>query len=550
MPRLLWFLLIALLLPIVPARAQPVPGVVWKVPDDLALAADDLEAMREAGFRAVRTGLITDEALLRLADTLGLQLYQELPIAYLPAAALADSLEAAGRLLEQALVRARRHASARHFGLARYVDTSNPAACAYFEQLAALVRAQGPPGSRTFYVTPLVEQDRCAAQVDLVLLNTLDMDDPAARVAAWRAAHPEGPAAGIAALGTWVRADSLRGLRVPHSPEAQARYLEERLPALLADSSLAALFLYRWREVGSGPPSPLRRLENPNRQGYGLRGPGNTPRPAFAVAAGILTGTQTVFAFPQGEAVQEGWSWRVLFGWLVVLMLGALYAGSPRFRVMVQRFFTARGFYREAVREGRDVLLGVSSVLLLALALSVGILTSLLLELLRGEEAFGLLYRWLPERVQELLATLLNDPALLVALIACVYALGLVLWTLVLLAAARRRYPLAPGQALMLVVWPRWPLLLLMVVALVLGTLPEAWVGPAALGLGLAALLVTVLAVLRTLVDYASVARVPAYQALLVGLGNPLVLLAVVAVFGSLEYGPEVQFLWHLATRT
>ncbi len=220
--------------PTVAQPAAPAKGVVWEAPPEYVQAARELRRIRAAGVDAVRTTVLRDERLLALADSLGLALYQDLPVAYLPAPALYDTLDAAARMLEAALERARGHPSARHFGLTSYSDTSTPAACAYVEALADRVRRHGPPGSRAYYLTPFARADPCAGAVDLVLLDALNRARPEALLDRWRAAHPDASArVGLGALGTWIDPQAARGRRVPHSAEAQARYLETHLSTLL-----------------------------------------------------------------------------------------------------------------------------------------------------------------------------------------------------------------------------------------------------------------------------------------------------------------------------
>ena len=203
-----------------PAAAQtaPLKGVVWEAPANTDQAAAELIAMHRLGVEAVRTGLLGQERLFDLADTLGLQFFQELPFDGLSAAALIDTLSYARRLLERAVAQARNHASARHFGLARRSDTSDPRACAFFEHLAQQVHRT--PSSQVYYLSAFIEADRCADVVDFVLLDARDASDPAGQLARWQAAHaaPSMRRAGIGALGAWVGVRASSGLRVPLSP--------------------------------------------------------------------------------------------------------------------------------------------------------------------------------------------------------------------------------------------------------------------------------------------------------------------------------------------
>ena len=81
-------------------------GVAWAAPEDIGSAAADLGAKRRMGVEAVRTHLVRDERLLAVADSLGLSLFQELPLAGLPALSLLDTLTHARQLLDATLERA------------------------------------------------------------------------------------------------------------------------------------------------------------------------------------------------------------------------------------------------------------------------------------------------------------------------------------------------------------------------------------------------------------------------------------------------------------
>ena len=533
------------------SSSGPLKGLVWKAPADPQQAAAELRTLHRLGVEAIRTGLLQHGNLFVLADTLGLQLFQELPLDGLSAAALIDTLSHARQLLDDAVARARNHPSARHFGLARRSDTSDARACAFFEHLAE--RVHRAPKSQVYYLSAFVEADRCAEAVDFVLLDALDAADPAARLARWQAAHnaPTTRRAGIGALGAWVGEAAPPGLRIPHSPEAQARVLESNLRRLLSDttaSSARAVFVYRWRDTRSASPSPAHDLARPYQQNYGLYTADGTPRPARDVVQGFYTGSQTVFAFPAGDALAPEIPWRLVFGWLVFILIAAGYAGSPRFRHMVPRYFLAHGFYREAIREGREVLLGASVVLLVALALSAGVFGSVFLEAVRHEAAFRLLFRALPEPVQLVGVALLAQPWLMVLLVGSFYALGVALWTTLLSFASRRRQPLIPGQALMLVLWARWPFPLLMVGAMVAPTLSETLRVPVMLALAGAWALATLSAIVRTLRDYRATTSSPTSLVVAMGFANPLPLL--LAFFLTFDAHLAFTFFWHLVTRS
>ena len=347
----------------------------------------------------------------------------------------------------------------------------------------------------------------------------------------------------------------IAGVQRPHSPEAQARYLETNLRKLLTTNAgttaqPVAVFVHQWRDVPTTGPLPALDLADPYVQRYGLFDASGEPRPAYSVVEGFFSGRQMVFALDAGRPLRARAPWTSLMGWGVVLLLGVCFAASPRFRQLVPRYFFARGFYRESVREGRDLVLWTSIVMLIAMALSVGIFGAILLDAVRATDAFGVLFRALPPSVQTTGVRLLAQPWSLVLLIGSLYALGVVLWTSLLSFASRGRYLLKPGQALMLVLWPHWPLLPIMFAAMAAPALPPA-LALRLLGV-LAGLVVLVMsyAVFRTLRDYAAVTHAPGHHLLALALVSPSALALVVALFMALELRSDIWFFWHLATRS
>lgn len=535
-----------------PAVAQEgaLKGVVWTVPEGQAQAEQDLRAMADAGIEAVRSGLIRSEKLLSLADTLGIALYLDLPLSRLPAARMVDTLDYARAVVDTAAALAGRHRSIQAVGMARYADTSDPAACAVLDELHRRLRSRAGPGISTYYVTRFVENDVCSEAVDFVLIDARGAENPAELLRWWHAAHPGG-SVGLAAFGVWVRSDTLRGLAVPASPERQARYLERHLAVLLSDTlsaPLRALFVYRWRDAPLSYANTAHDLEHPYLERYGLHAVDDTARPALRVVAGIFTGRQTVFAFERGTTPSGPAPWSVLFGWAVIASLGIFYALSPRFRSMLPRYFQARFFFRESVREGRDVLLGASSMLLAALGIASGLVTLVVADAVRPTATFMLALRWLPPTTQGAVATLLGRPLLFIVVVGCIHVTALLLWSTVLSVLSRRKFTLAPSQVLMLVVWPRWPVLAVMVAAMVAASLeePNAYlIG----GIVLTWMLIEVASALRTLTDFLAVTRIPLWLLAPAALLHPGVLLAGVLAMVVLGHQPEFTYLRHAAMR-
>lgn len=529
------------------AQGVAVRGVVWQPPEDYTAAAADLRKIRETGFNAVRTGIVQDERLLDLADRLGLAVYQELPLRYLSSERLVDTLSFAQELLQNVVRRSARYASARDFGIARYADTTDSTSCEALRELVDAGRRAAPSSARFYYTSIFARHDACSDVVDYVLLDGRDHVAPARLIRTWYDVH-ETPA-GLAGVGTWVRSSGPGGLRNERSPQQQARFLENRLTELVLDRAapgLTALFVYRWRDAEISLPLLSRADPDPFRATYGLHASQMNERPSYEVARGILTGSQTTFAFEAGEVTLRDWPWITILGWVALLLIALLYAFSPRLRQMVPRYFRAHGFYRDAIREGRDLLLGSSLIVLLALGLAAGVTVAVGVDILGEVMAFRILLSWLPEPFVFFLARATVEPWLFAFLIAAIYAGLILIWIILMMILSRTRYTLGPGQVLMLVVWPRWPLLVLMLAALALAGSPppeDALLHVYILG-GIAGLwvLVTLHAIVRAVVDYTAIARVPPYVPILLFLLNPVVISLTVAAFAWLQYRDDVMF--------
>ncbi len=536
------------------AAAQPVKGVVWDPPVNNLRAREDLFEMKANGVEAIRTPLLLRNELYEIADSLELQLYQDFPFEYLSTGELLDTLEYAKEIALEAVRWAARYPVIRHFGLGRNNDTSDPRACRFFEEIIQTIRQNSRQPVDFYYLTSFVEDEQCANAFDVVLLSALDESDPQALLRRWYTTHPDTPA-GIGALGVWVKEyeDDRDGFRLQNSEAYQARYLENHLNTLLSEEiadSLASVFVYRWEDSRLRFPSVSHNLEYPYRHSYGLKTNRNVERVSYHVLKGIYTGRQKVFAFPVGQAESPGASWTVILGWITITLLGVGYAYFPRFRPNVKRYFGAHGFYRSAVEEGRELLFGPTALLLGAVMLAFGIAGAVLLDTVRVTDAFAALVRWMPDTSRTTLVALMANQFVLILMIACGFAVAVTLWTSILSAAtARNRRRLLPGQTFMLVVWPQWPIILTMIVAMVISTLEPAQASFWLLTLFIVLIASILISTARAFHDYASITRPSFLQASIALIGNPLVLLLLIAFYFSILHAEKFRFFWHLLTR-
>lgn len=535
------------------ARPSVERGIVWTPPERPRPARHALREMHRRGVTAVRvTRPVADRTVLALADSLHLRLFVDLPVGALSARALRDSADALTRHVDAVLALAQQHPSVRGVGFGSPVDTTVPAACDVVQGVTDRVHATDPAGLQTYYVTPFdAPSDRCTRAVDRVLLDVRDAVDPVARWRGWIDTVDNGADAdrvssrvGIGALGTWVRPGAPEGRRVPHSPQRQARHLETTLTTLL-DTTRATppvVFVYRWSDR---PPSttPLSRR-------YGLLSDTGTVRPAAHVVAGLYTGRQTVFAFPQGTSPSAPVPWLLLLAWTIVAALGVSYARLPAFRRMTARYFVAHGFYRDALAEGREPMLDVSLLLWAIVVAAAGIVTTVAGEIVAPLSTTSLVLDALPPAVQAPVARWVETPAAAGIGAGAALAVGLGVWMVVLFGLSRRGTPLAPSQTLMLVVWPCWPVLLLLVAALVALSLPASGAATALacilIGVGIVAIAVTA----RVTRDFTVVAAVPLGIAVASTLASPLVLLTPLVLPPLYRHDVPLSLVWHLITRT
>jgi len=522
----------------IPAAATsdgPTSGVVWTPPRDPRTGLATLNRMARFGVTAVRlTRPVFDGAFLARADSLGLSLYMDVPVGNAgdAASALRDTVSAVRAA-------ASRHPSIRAIGAAPRVP-GRTAVCAALDTLSQQI-ADGSR-LRSYYVTPLGPgSDPCAGDASLLLPDVRHVRNPVGRWEAWREAASV--PVGLGALGVWMRPGMGRGLQQPHSPEWQARRLEIQLSRFL-DASLPTppvVFVYHWQDLPASSETPGL----PTRS-YGLIAPDGSVRPAGRVVRGFYSGRQEVFAFPRGQSPTDGWSGLVVLGWIVLGSIAAVFAQAPLARRTAARYFSAHGFYRDAVREGRETLPRLQPVLLLCVAVSIGIVGA---AAARGidvlPETVGVLER-LPERAAAALDLALAHPSWVGLAGGGLGLAVLVGWALVLALAAREWEYLRIDQALMIVTWPCWPVIPLMVAGLVAVSQPPGGATGILLPVCIAAVAVSILIVVRVLRDFAAVTGVPVGIAGLLTLLSPPALAAAAVLLLGWRAGLSFSTLWSL----
>lgn len=527
------------------SQAQALPiGIVWTAPESPILASAELEQIKAAGVRHVRTGPILNRVVLDMADSLGIVLYRELPVYRFSARRLVDSTAYAADLLSALLSSAQEHVSAGPIGLAVQSDVSDPAACAYFTEVKK--NQVVVPGQEFYYVGSFIEDDVCADAVDFVLLDAMDQSEPLSTLERWNQTQTK--RAGLAAIGWWVDPDAPRGLGVDRSVEEQARSLERAITAILAATPVLPVFVHRWRDRTSRSGDDGAVWDIYGRH-YGLHDEDREPREALHVLSAFMTTGQDVFAFGSGEPAPVVFPWFILLGWILIISVAILYASSPRFRYMLPRYFVAHGFFRNAVREAREVLPIVSTVLLTIMGVAVGQIGTQVFLVLHDASVVKHVVEMLPFQAQSISIAMLDGPLLSVILIGSLALLGIAGWMGLWMIVASGKAPLLPSQALMLGVWPRWQLLILLPMAMSIHTLPldsavfwiafliPLWIGSA------------FWATIRTTYDLYKITRCHKAAAVFVWFLNPVWITIMALVVLSIIYSDQAAFLWHVATR-
>jgi len=518
-------------------QAAPTLGVVWTPPTSPNEAVDDLTRIHRVGATAVRLTRPPADTVATRADSLGLRLYVDLPVEAVPAARLSDRLSRAASTLDRLLSLAARHPSITHVGLVRSADTTVPDACDVLARWTDRVHAR-PPALQTYYVTPFAPAaDRCADAVDQPLVDLRGHPNPLDRWQRWKT---QTDSVGIGALGTWVDPDAASGLRVPHSADRQARYLETALSHLLDSARTAppVVFVERWQD-----DAPILSSRH-----FGLHRADGSARPAARVVRGLYSGTQRAFAFPGGSPPAASYA-LVLLGWGLLALLGLAYAGSLFVRQTVVRYFTAPGFYRDALRDGRDLSPGTNGLLLGLVAASLGVATTRAAQLAAAHPDTMHVLAALPRSLRAVLAQGIEHPAL-AGLVGGTGSLGvLLLWMGALVLAARLETRVSLAQGLVLVTWPCWPVLGALPIALATG--PGAPLSPhlfAFIALGGGALALVSVS-LRVLFDFWRTTEAPTWTLPPLFALSPLALTGIVLLV-AIQTGVPFRFLWHLVVHT
>ncbi len=510
-------------------------GYVWEPPPSLAEAKEELRTIASIGATAVRTPVLYEIEMFRLADSLGIRFYQELPVRYRTTTELVEASPTASSILRSAIGGGGNYRSSDTFGLAYMSNTSHERACAYFNTLAEIGRSIRSD-VRLYYTTPFLEEDACKEYVDFRLASTISAGKFLKNdsVAGWPADL------GFAGVGTHYDPDSFAGLRSEGSEEFQARYLEEILTAIDAVSNNPpALFVYRWRDQ-----SRTSEFENDlfDRK-FGVTGTDGS-RAARDVTRGFFQGNQKVFAFDAGEQKSEPIDILVLLSWLIIASLVVVYVLTPRVQAISKRYFVAHGFYCSAVAEGRENTPLANASLVALAALSFSVIGASAIAHTSYSAGFDILTHRLPDFPRWLMLKTSSLSVLTIAVIAAVFfAIVLIQGSFLSFMSGRGR-KLSPMQAVQLQIWPKWHLVVLMLLTVSLFSPAAGYRSSSGIILSILLVISILWSTGRAAYDYYLASRQTAGRALLVTVLSPTFLLIALCLVILVRQGDTIQFLY------
>ncbi len=399
------------------SQESPLKGVVW----DAAAppTVEDLFKIRETGVEAVRLPMVDDLSLLYVADTLGLHLFQDLPVHFLSGEALLDTLAYAKRHLLRARDLYRLFPSAHRYGISTYGDTSNPHACEYYRELA-----EAAPELTLYYTSAFIVSDQCSSHVDMVLVDLRQSSDSTEVLSDWSRPTP----VGIAGLGQKVDPEMF-GLRQRFSPESQARFLENYLPELL-EGTFPVVFVYRWQDANGAFSQ------------WGLLDALGEKRPAYEVVRGIYTGTQNLFAFDSGEWQRPPTPWPLILGWVSCLLIAILIMAYGRLPDVMWNYILNLYPHRDTLYRESALLGGISFVYTIAQGVLISAVVLILVDVPRDLLMTEAISSFFPSGLSDLIHDLTSNTLLVILFVIGSYVGFQLIYSVV--GASRAQQPMEP----------------------------------------------------------------------------------------------------------
>jgi len=509
-------------------QTTPLRGVVWDIPEPPMV--EDLINIREAGVEALQLPLLEDISIVHAADTLGIKLFQDLPILLLPTSPLLDTLAYAKRQLSRAKWIYFLYPSARYYGVSSKSDTSNPLSCEYFKELA-----EWAPDLTLYYTSAFVDEDQCSSYVDLVLIDTRRTSSPITILNDW----DRSTSIGFTRLGKKVNPQSY-GLFHESSPQSQARFLENQLPALL-ESPLKVIFVYRWKD------------QHDSSTQWGLIDASGLKRPAYDVLNGIYTDTQNVFTFNFGDIPEQSLPWPLLMGWISVLFALVVSIWYPRFPEIMLNYLMNKYPHHETLYRESALLGGASFGYVIAQGILLSAVVMILIEAFKDLGMIEAITILLSPDITDLIANLTSNPFVPTLVVVALYLVIILISSVLGAWGARRPGNRVPVEHFFVInVMNNTPLGFVLPLVLVSPNLNESRLDFMAFFLVVCLILISIYCNFQSARSFSSLARSSLAKSATLGLFIlPLLLILIMIVLLCIPYTREyIVFWWHLSFKS
>ncbi|MCY4233153.1 MAG: hypothetical protein OXE59_05360 [Bacteroidetes bacterium] len=509
-------------------QKTPLRGVVWDASDPPTV--EDLIDIREAGVEALQLPILEDISIVQAADTMGITLFQDLPVLLLPTSPLLDTLEYAKRQLSQAQWMHLLYPSAHYYGVSSKSDTSNPLSCEYFEALA-----QSAPDLTLYYTSAFVAEDKCSSHVDLVLIDTRRTTVPTEIIDEWQSSTP----IGFTRFGKKVNPESY-GLFNEFSPESQGRFLEDHLPDLL-ESDLEVIFIYRWKDD----------LEASIQ--WGLIDPSGQKRPAYEVLRGIYTESQNVFTFNFGEPPEQSVPWPLLMGWMSIFLTLLVCIWYRRFPEVMMNYVLNKYPHRETLYRESAILGGASFGYVIAQGVLISAVVLILIEAFRDLGMIEAIAILLSPQIIDRSVSLTSNPFVPTLVVSAIYFTMILVSSILGAWGARQPGTRVPVEHFFVInVMNNTPLGLMLPLVLVSPDLNDQQMDIMGVTLACSWFLISIYCNFQSTRNFASLARSSLAKSATLGLFIlPLLLILSVIILLWVPYTREyLVFWWHLSFKS
>ena len=348
---------------------------------------EDFQLIKNLGANLVRVGNHPPHPyVLSLCDRYGLLVMEEIPVWNVPAAILSRDyyLELARSYAKEMVMRDRNHASVFAWGIGDDFDSSEPAAKEYVREIRTLVESLDD--RPVYYATSMLNNDVASDEVDFAALN-ISAREPRQfrqRLDEWKGKHPSQPTI-VARYGKPAEPGNYNGYSDPMSMEAQARYLIQHF-GVIKDSKVSGGVIAAFADWRGDRPIMTLDYADHYLSTMGLVSYGREKRVSYEKVRALYN-NEKIPALSMGTYSENAPITFVLVGFLLLLGFAYLLKSHRRFRENVIRSFLRPYNFFADIRDQRVLSYFQTSALGLAVAITLGIVSSSLFYYARNSES-------------------------------------------------------------------------------------------------------------------------------------------------------------------